>query len=310
LSVARDKIFVNDTLGAEARRILADFDVYENEADAETLSRCVAALVWPFRMPAEKLVKMTRLRAVQTMSAGVDTLRFASIPAKVAIFSNAGAYAETVGEHAWSLALGAAKGNFLRNIKVVPRVLRDGTLLVLGCGAIGCEVARLARVSLSMRTVGVSRSFTVPGLFDATHSLSQLPDVVGLADLIVITLPLTVTTRALVNYDLLRRTKEAVVIVNVGRGDVVEENSMLRILRERPETRYATDVFPEKEGREVFDTTLWTLPNFSGTLHTAGSSGGREAIERVQARAAENLRSFLTRGEAANRVDVAEYVRH
>lgn len=61
------------------------------------------------------------------------------------------------------------------------------------------------------------------------------------------------------DYDLLQRTKETVVIVNVERGETVDEDSVLRILQERPETRYATDVFWEKEGREVFDATLWSL---------------------------------------------------
>lgn len=304
----REKVFVNDHLGDAARKILADFDVIELTADAKSLGECVAAIVWPFRLGGDTLRKMKSLKVVQTLSAGVDTLNFAAIPKGVAIFSNAGAYTEAVAEHAWGLALGAAKGLGVRNARVTPRLLRNGTLLVLGCGAIGSEVARLARVSLYMRTVGISRSFKSPEFFDERHQLAELPDVIGGGDVVVNTLPLTLETRSLLGYEVLRRAKQTVVITNVGRGMTVDEQAMLRLLRERPETRYATDVYWTREGREVFETTLWELPNFCGTQHVAGLAGGEEYLARVQAAAAENLARFLKDGRASNRVDLSEYV--
>jgi phosphoglycerate dehydrogenase-like enzyme len=303
------RVFVNSELGERARSILSDFELVGEGTGAEALGSCVAALLWPFRLPDETWTKLSGVRVLQTLSAGVDGVRFDLLPRDAVVLSNAGAYAESVGEHAWSLVLGAAKGLHQRKVRSTPRPLRRRTLLVLGCGAIGCEVARLARVSLSMRTIGVSRSFRHPEYFDEVHPVSELAAVASSADVIVLALPLTVHTRSMLNYDILCSCEDAVIVANVGRGETVDEESMYRILKERPEARYVTDVYWEKDGKESFETRLWDLPNFAGTLHTAGMGGGRESLEKVIEMAARNLREYLREGKASNLIDKSEYSR-
>ena len=86
-----------------------------------------------FSIPRNKLlVKMSSLKMVQTLSAGVDTLDFRSLPPGTTVFSNAGAFTASVAEHAWGLLLGVAKGTHLRNVKTTPRRLRR-------CSAPGCR---------------------------------------------------------------------------------------------------------------------------------------------------------------------------
>ncbi|MGP8056799.1 MAG: NAD(P)-dependent oxidoreductase [Nitrososphaerales archaeon] len=299
-------IFVMATLPDQARSILEGLDVFEGEVDDVTLARCQVLVAWPTRLGKELLGKMRSLKMIQALSAGVDGLDFTSLPPGIQVYSNAGAYTESVAEHAWGLLLGAAKGLHARKERVVPRRLRNKTLLVVGCGAIGSEIARLAK-SVGMKTVGVSRSFKVPDLFDEKYRAGDLRRVIGAADAVAITLPLTMRTAGLINYDTLMLTNEFVTVVNVGRGETVSEEGLIRWLRERPESRYATDVFWKRDGRETFDTEAWNLPNFSGTLHISGVPLG-DKLEHPMVEAAKNVRRFLNTGSAFNRIELAEYL--
>jgi phosphoglycerate dehydrogenase-like enzyme len=280
--------------------------MFETTASDADLERCAGLMCWPSRAKKGLLAKMRNLKVVQTMSAGVDVLDFEALPAKVEVFSNAGAFTDSVAEHAWGMILGTAKGIHLRNLRTTPRRLGRKTLLVAGCGGIGSEVARLSK-SLGMRTVGLSRSFKTPGVFDERSPLSELPEKIAGADVILLSLPLTKETRGAMNYDLLAKAKEGVIVVNVGRGELTDEDGLLRWLKERPESRYATDVFWFKDGRESFATKAWELPNFAGTLHIAGVPVG-EDLTGAKVAAAKNLRTFLETGSAQNHVDRNEYL--
>ena len=304
--MSRPVLLVNDSLPPEARDLLSGFEVLEATADDAAIEEVQALMCWPGRVRGETLRRMKKLRMVQTMSAGADGVDFASLPAGAEVFSNAGAFTETVGEHAWGLLLGVAKGIHLRNVRSTPRVLRGKTLLVVGCGSIGSEVARLSK-SLSMNTVGVSRSFGSPELFEDRHPLSSLSDAIGAADAVVVTLPLTNNTRGVFTHELLCRAKDAVLVVNVGRGETFDEEGLLRWLRERPESRFATDVYWGRDGKEQFSSPAWSLPNFAGSLHNAGVPLG-EDLSKVKVAAALNVKRYFETGEALHRVHISEYV--
>jgi D-3-phosphoglycerate dehydrogenase / 2-oxoglutarate reductase len=249
---------------------------------------------------------MKGVKMIQTLSAGVDALDFHSLPTGAKVFSNAGAYTQAVAEHAWGILLGVSKGIHLRNQRTTPRSLRRKTLLVVGAGSIGSEVAKLSK-SLSMKTVGLSRSFSVPKHFDETYPISSLPKLVPRADAVVIALPLTKATRGIIDYRIVNRAKDTVIVVNVGRGETVDEGGLIRWLKERPESRYVTDVFWRVDGRESFSTKAWELPNFSGTLHVSGLPLGKDLVGAKVA-AARNVRRYFESGNALNRVDVREYL--
>ena len=303
---ARVSVFVTDTLLPRAREILEGFEVFESEASDDALARCEGLICWPRQARRELIGKMESLKMVQTMSAGVDGLDFRSLPLGVQVYSNAGAFTDSVAEHAWGILLGVAKGIQLRAKKTAPRMLRGKTLLVIGGGSIGSEVARLSR-SISMRTIGLSRSFRVPEMFDERYPLSELPMKIGEADAVVMALPLTKGTRGLMSYSMLLKSKPGVIVVNVGRGESVSEEGLVRWLKERPESRYATDVFWVKKGRESFDTPAWELLNFAGTLHVSGAPLDDDLSEAKVA-ATRNVRRYFETGNALNHVDPSEYV--
>lgn len=305
MTAARVAVFVTDDLPPTALEALGGFEVLQSKADDGFLRRCQGLICWPHRVERGLLEKMPNLRMVQSMSAGVDRLDFGALPSGARVYSNAGAYTEAVAEHAWGILLGVAKGVHLRNTSVKPRKLRGKTLLVLGAGSIGSEVARMSK-PLGMRVVGVSRSFADPGAFDEMLPLSSLPDKVGEADAVVMALPLTKSTRGLVDHALLARCKDSVVIANVGRGECVSEGGLVRWLKERPDSRYVTDVFWTEGGKEKFTTGAWDLPNFAGTLHISSLPLG-EDLAGAKVTAAENVKRFFATGEARNLVDPSEY---
>jgi phosphoglycerate dehydrogenase-like enzyme len=302
----RPAVFVTDSLPREAKDELTRFEVFESTIEDPVLHRVQVLICWPPRANSELLKKMTGLKVVQSLSAGVEKLDFRALPPGVSVFSNAGAYTDAVAEHAWGILLGLAKGVHLRNQRTTPRKLRGKTLLVLGAGSIGTEVARLAK-SLGMRTIGISRSFSGPEWFDERGGLSDLSSKIGEADAAVMALPLTNLTRGVMSYEVLAKAKDALLLVNVGRGESVPEPDLLRWLKERKESRFATDVFWIKGGKESFDTAAWDLPNFAGTLHISGVPLG-EDLSRAKVAAAKNVRRFFDTGDALNRVDASEYV--
>ncbi|MDG6994192.1 MAG: 3-phosphoglycerate dehydrogenase, partial [Nitrososphaerota archaeon] len=146
-----------------------------------------------------------------------------------------------------------------------------------------------------------------PGAFDARRGRDELEGSIPEADAIVDALPLNRRTRSVLGYRELSKMKRAAVLVNVGRAETVDEPSIARVLKERPETRYATDVFWRREGKEDFSSGLWSLPNFYGTFHTAGGLGAEEALRRAEEAAVGNLRLALTSGRARNLVDRSDY---
>ena len=293
-------------LPSEASEILSEYEVVRSDSASERIADSEVLLAWPSRVTMDLLSRMKSLKMIQSLSAGVDALPLEAIPDGVSVHSNAGAYTSSVAEHAWGLLLGLAKGLQVRNRRTVPRTLRRKTLLVLGAGGIGCEVASLSR-SLDMKAIAVSRSFRRPELFVERHPPGALDDVIGAADAVVIALPLTRETRGAVGYGTLMKCGPNVLVVNVGRGETVVEADLLRWLKERPESRFATDVFWKKGGKETFDTPAWELPNFGGTLHISGVPLGDSLLAPFRL-GAENVKRFLETGAAANKVDMRDYL--
>ena len=143
--------------------------------------------------------------------------------------------------------------------------LRDQTLLLVGVGAIGTETARLAS-AFGMHVIAVKRSLEggVPHV-DELHPVSELRSLVARADGIVITLPATDATRGLLDADTLAAVKPGAVLVNVGRGAVVDEAALAERLQDGTLAGAALDVFAEEPLPE--DSPLWGLENVIVSPH-------------------------------------------
>ena len=217
------------------------------------------------------------------------------------------AFASSSGVHAVPLAEWSMFG-ILALLKGLPRLLRDKrdrawphypvselrgkTLLVVGLGAIGREVARLAE-AFGMQVIGIKR--TPHGTAAGADRLDEL---VGDADAVVITLPLTDETRGLVDRETIERMRDGAILVNVGRGAVVDEEALVAALRSGKLGGAALDVFVDEPLPAT--SPLWELENVIVSPHTAALSWHEN--ERIVGLFAENLRRYLRGDELLSRV--------
>jgi phosphoglycerate dehydrogenase-like enzyme len=179
------------------------------------------------------------------------------------------------------------------------RELRGQTLVLVGLGEIGREVARLGK-ALGMRTVGVRRGKGAPPPHtDEVHGPDRLPELAGRADAMVVSLPLTGETTGLLDRATIDRLRPSCIFVNVGRGGVVDEDALVDALHERRIAGAVLDVFATEPLPP--DSPLWTLPNVLVTPHAAALSAREN--ERIVELFVANLRRYLDGGPLANVVE-------
>ena len=251
------------------------------------------------------------LRFLQATAAGAgEQVRAAGLTAveldRVMIASASGVHAVPLAE--WSLL------GLLAFTKGLPRLrhdaaerhwdhypvaeLRGRTLLVIGVGEIGAEVARLAS-AFGMRVLGVKRDTGEQvAHVEAVHPPEAIDGLVQEADAIVITLPLTSETRGLISRRTIGRMRDGAIVVNVGRGGVLDEQALIDALVSGKLAGAALDVFAEEP---LPDTSpLWALENVIVSPHTSALSWHEN--ERIVELFADNLRRYLRGDELRSRV--------
>ena len=297
-------------------------DLGEDELDEISASiDCLLVFSWPGQLTSERLQTMTSLRFIQSILAGVNHIPFANLNKNVVVSSNAGAYSDEVAEYAWGLLLSAAKRVVelhvsLREQKWTLRrtldkgseitVVKEKILGVLGFGGIGSVVGRIAR-GFGMQVYAFSRKKSSEKEVKFFAGASGLSKVLKKSDAVVLALPLTSQTARIINSERLSEMKKDAILVNIARGELVDEKAMYEHLVANPNFRYATDVWWYRESRESLKTDypFLSLPNFIGTPHVSGPSGlvtGRPAQLAV-----ENTIRFLRGLRPRNIVDPEEY---
>lgn len=176
--------------------------------------------------------------------------------------------------------------------------LRGRTVVIVGLGAIGLAVARLA-AAFGMRVLGVRRHPAPAEGVEAVHGPEALVDLAARADALVVTLPLTEGTRGLVSAAVIDALPEHAVVVNVGRGAVIDELALVARLEAGGLGGAALDVFTTEPLPE--DSSLWGLPNVIVSPHGAALTDAED--ERALEVFADNLRRYLAGEPLRNRVD-------
>ncbi len=171
---------------------------------------------------------------------------------------------------------------------------------LLGFGHIGKAIAARAK-AFGMRVVVANRS-PVPtsALVDESYSLDQLAAFMGAADIIVVSLPLTEATKGIVDAGALAAMRRGSVIINVGRGPVIEEQALFDTLSSKRIGGAIIDTWyqypaPGKPATLPSRLPFETLPNLVMTPHMSGWTEG--TVRRRQETIADNIRR-LARGEA------------
>ncbi|SDP21554.1 Phosphoglycerate dehydrogenase [Nakamurella panacisegetis] len=268
------------------------------------------------RLLAAAVARNPGLRWVQTMAAGGgSTVQAANLSdadlARVTFTTSAGVHGATLAEFALFGVLAGAKDlPRLQQLKAARewparwamRQVGEQTVLVVGLGGIGQQTAKLLK-GLGATVLGVKRTPAAVDFVDEVHTDSALPELVARADAIVFTLPGTDSTSGLYDAELIAATKPGAVIVNVGRGTVIDEPALIDGLSDgRLHSAYldVTAVEPLPA-----DSPLWTLPNVVIAPHTAALNDKED--ERIAELFAANLRAFLDGRPLRNVVDPAEF---
>jgi len=217
------------------------------------------------------------LRWLHLFNAGVDHPIFTSfLDRGVRLTTSSGASATPIAHHVAMCLLALARdlpGSLRRQAAHdwEPRRADDvegRTVGIVGMGPIGCETARLAD-ALGMRAVGVRR--TVRGDEPCeTWTLDRLPELLPIVDDLVLALPLTDGTRGLVGAAELGRLRRGARLVNVGRGELVDEDALVDALRSGHLGGAALDVFRTEPLPAT--SPLWDLPNVIVSPHSSGDT--------------------------------------
>lgn len=278
------------------------------------------------KITPELLKSATKLTWVQAPTASLEHYLFPELVEHPCRLSNMrGLFSDVVADHALTMVLCFARnfhiylrqrhwapvGNpqmvadFVTGPGVVSETDRahqhvsDLTLGVVGTGAIGREILRRAH-AFGMTLMGVDPVVRqVPEIGVSVQGMESLPDLLCACDYVVIAAPHTPETERLFRRSLLQKMKRSAVLINIGRGAIVDLNDLTSALQAGEIRGAGLDVF-EIEPLPA-EHPLWSMPNVILTPHVAASSP--RIAERHLSTLLENIRRFVRGEDPATLVD-------
>ena len=296
------RALLKEIFGKEARlSFLSDMPSGMRE---QTLLGANVLLSWnlPKELGPSEFGLLSNVRMIQLLSAGADHVPFTGLPPGIVIASNVGAYADPMAEHVLAMTLALAKNLFREHQSLVRgkfnqsrlnRRLRGCVCGILGFGGIGRATASLMR-TLGARIYAVNTSGKTAEPVEFIGTLNALPQVLSSSDVVVISLPLTKATRGLIGKRELERMKPNAILINVARGDIIDEGALYAHLSLHPDFLAGIDAWwiePFRSGEFRTNYPFLTLPNVLGSPHNSAMVPGM--TDEGTLRAAENVRRFL-----------------
>ena len=233
LSEKRKAIVADALAGASNVVYLTELD---KAARAEALRN--AGVLLTFNTSKElrsgEAALLASARLIQFMIGGVDFIPLGELPKGVPVATNGGGYAESMAEHALAMALAAAKRLILEhgNLKLGQfnqftqnRMLAGGVCGIFGFGDIGAATGRLMH-GIGMRVYAINRHGRTNERADWIGTPERLNELLEAADVLLISAPLTRATRGLIGAAELRRMKDDAILVNLARGEIVQERPL------------------------------------------------------------------------------------
>jgi len=270
----------------------------------QTLERADVLLSWNF--PREILPheypRLQHVKFIQLISAGADHMPFAELPSHIIVASNPGAYATPMAEHVMAMTLALAKRLLIEHQKLrngefdqlTPNRMLSGTTAgILGFGGIGRATARLMR-AFGMHIYALNQSGTSTEPADFIGTLQDLEHVLRACDVVVISLPLTRTTKGLIGKKELAWMKPDAILVNTARGAIIDEEALYTHLKSHPTFMAGIDTWwiePLRGGPFRMDYPFLELPNVLGSPHNSALDS--HVILVAARQAAENVKHFL-----------------
>lgn len=265
------------------------------------------------------LARAPNLVWVHSATAGVERVLPAARARDLAITNARGVFSEPIAEYVLMMILAI--------IRRLPQLLelqrertwqpllatemRDVTVGIVGLGSIGRAVAARA-LSFGSRVVAMRRQAGDPAALATTDpdlagiesilGRDQLPELLAVSDMVVLTLPLTPDTRDLFDAATLAHMKPGSWLINVARGGLVDERDLLRALATGPMAGAVLDAFREEPVPP--QSPLYGVPNLIITPHTSWTSG--RVLDRSIELFRDNLLRWIAGQPLLNTVDVAK----
>lgn len=289
-----------------------DYHVLHTQDEEKIQARIKEIEIVAGDLPRSLLPQAQNLRWMQQWGAGADWLMRHPEAADMSfVLTNAsGVHAIPITEHIFAFLLSLGRG-FHRAMRAqvqhewakIPGEelfeLWGKTMVLVGVGAIGAQTATLAK-AMGMQVIGVRRDSSQGETgVDRMVGPEQLLDVLPEADFVVITIPLTHETEGMFGERELRAMKSNAIIVNIGRGKIIEQTILIRAIQEGWIAGAGLDV-TDPEPLPA-DSPLWELPNVIITPHYAGATPAYN--ERAFDIFMENLERYLADKELTNVVD-------
>lgn len=290
-----------EALGGAAELVcLADLAPPQRGAALSAATVVLVRDLKPFS--ADEFALLGNVRLVQCITAGVDYLPLSQLPANVPVAANGGGYAEPMAEHALAMVLAAvkrivlehaalARGEFRQHIE--NRMLAGSVCGIFGFGNIGIATARIMR-NMGLRVHGINRSGTGHPLLEWIGTPDQLDMLLAAADVMVISAPLTRSTTRLFGARELALMKSDAILVNLARGEIIDEAALFAHLQATPTFTACIDAWwiePIRHGAFHMDHPFMSLPNVIASPHNSATvPGSRPAALR---RAIENCKRAL-----------------
>jgi D-2-hydroxyacid dehydrogenase (NADP+) len=257
-----------------------------------------------------------KLRYAHLLAVGIDPCMaipgIADLP--IVATSSARLYGDIMAEHCIALMLALSRNllgyhnaqlreDWVRNTPADPgpsTTLRGRTLLVLGLGGVGTQVARRAH-DLGMRVIATRNSgHDGPAFVDVVGTGEQMVELAAQADVVVNALPLTDATRGAVNAAFFAALKADAYYISVGRGQTTNTDALIAALSVGKLAGAGLDVTdpePLPKGHK-----LWTMPNVIITPHVSGDAD--QGMRNMWVLARENLRRYVRGEKLLNVVDL------
>ncbi len=269
-----------------------------------------ADVIFGLVLPPDTIARAPNLKWFQSISAGVDRLSDVDIwNSPVVITGTSGIHSTPIGEFIMSLMLMFAKKSPLAfRLKqerkwrfYLTQVLRGKTVGILGLGDIGREVARLSK-AFGMKVIAARRSTRKPGKarnVDLLLPRALMEQMLAASDYVVLCAPLTPETRHIIGEPELKAMKPTACLINIGRGQLIDEEALIRALDEKWIAGAGLDVtYIEPLPR---DNRLWEFDNVILSPHISG--GMEDYMARATELFCENLRRWLKGQRLLNVVD-------
>lgn len=280
------------------------------------LARAEVSFEFDWERPTELLKRAPALRWVQATSSGIGPLihRLGLDQGQILITNAAGIHAQPLAEFVLMAAL-----YFTKDISTLRQWQQDrhwerygghelagGRMLVVGLGEVGRRIAKLsAAIGLDVTGCRRSVSSTTPEGVRRVVSPDRLEEVLGDVDFLVLAAPDTKATFHLIDGRRLGMLKRDAVIVNVGRGSLIDEAALIECLRRGKLRGAALDVFEQEPLPE--SSPLWSMPNVIVSPHSASTVV--QENDRLVSLFTENLHRYLD-GQSLINLFVRDEGRH